>query len=233
MAMEYPEVRKELDAIEGAMEQYAQLNAVEPSADLQGKILDRIKNQQPSPAPPLPVAGKRIRPMFFLAAAAVLAALVWGWAQMQKVDNQRLEIEKLQAQLDTLEADCNQRISRLQETEQAFAFIKDGNTVPVQMKGTDKAPDAVATVFWNADLRKSYLDITALPGVPNGKQYQLWAIVDGAPVDMGVFDLTGSQNTLVEVTFIENPQAFAITLEQLGGSPSPTLEEMVVIGNTS
>ena len=47
---------------------------------------------------------------------------------------------------------------------------------------------------------------------------------------MGVFKVVISAG-FQEVPFIENAAAFAVTLENRGGSPTPTLEEMVVIGN--
>ena len=77
------------------------------------------------------------------------------------------------------------------------------------------------------------MDITNLPSPAADKQYQLWAIVDGAPVDMGVFDLASAETdtTFQNVPFIENPQAFAVTLEPKGGSTNPTLDQMYVVGN--
>ena len=77
----------------------------------------------------------------------------------------------------------------------------------------------------------AYLDVIDLPAPPTNKQYQLWAIVDGQPVDMGVFDNAVGVKTFEAVPFIANAQAFAVTVEDIGGSPTPSLETMVVIGN--
>ena len=98
---------------------------------------------------------------------------------------------------------------------------------PIVLKSND-------ILFWLTLKPYSFdLEITNLPPVPTGKQYQLWAIVDGTPVDMGVFDVSIGPENFMEVQHIENPQAFAVTVENEGGSPTPTLEEMVVIGNVS
>lgn len=239
-AAQYPEIQQELEAIERALEQFAQLSAVEPSANLEGKILDKIRSQSPTPAErpktplekPLRNTGS-FRILGILALAAAVAAAFWGWSQMKALEAKQAELNTLQAEMDTLKEDCDRRLGRLQTSQRAIAFLRDGNTTPVQMAGTPKAPDALATVFWNPKQKKSYLDVGSMPAVPSDKQYQLWAIVDGVPVDMGVFDLTVDEATgLVEVPFIENPQTFAVTLEPRGGSPSPTLEEMYVVGNT-
>ena len=68
-----------------------------------------------------------------------------------------------------------------------------------------------------------------MPAAPQGMQYQLWAIVDGKPVDAGVFDVATSG--LLKMKTLDGAVAFAVTIEPRGGRPSPTLETMQVIGN--
>ncbi len=65
---------------------------------------------------------------------------------------------------------------------------------------------------------------------PSGKQYQLWAIVEDKPASMGVFDAVADTSKLQEVSYVENAQAYAVTLEPRGGSETPTLEQMYVVG---
>jgi anti-sigma-K factor RskA len=62
-------------------------------------------------------------------------------------------------------------------------------------------------------------------------QYQLWALVDGKPVDLGVFDMRDGEVGLKNMKPIGVAQTFAVTLEPRGGSVSPTLEKLMVIGN--
>ena len=68
-----------------------------------------------------------------------------------------------------------------------------------------------------------------LPKPRADKQYQLWAIVDGKPVDAGVFDVDGGA-AFVKLKNIPNAQAFAITLENKGGSASPHMDALYVMG---
>ncbi len=51
------------------------------------------------------------------------------------------------------------------------------------------APSSMATVYWNTESKDVYLLINQLPKPVTGKQYQLWAMVDGNPVDAGIFEL--------------------------------------------
>ena len=69
-----------------------------------------------------------------------------------------------------------------------------------------------------------------LPSPVSGKQYQLWAIADGKPVDLGVLDKTSKMTTPKAIS-LAKIQAFAITLEKDGGSPVPTMDQMYVVGS--
>jgi anti-sigma-K factor RskA len=99
------------------------------------------------------------------------------------------------------------------------------------MKGLEIAPNALGIVHWNQDQKLAYIEVKYLPPPPAGKQYQLWAIVKGKPTDMGVLTLEPGENILKTVPFIANAQAFAVTLEDIGGSPVPTLDQMYLLGN--
>jgi anti-sigma-K factor RskA len=74
------------------------------------------------------------------------------------------------------------------------------------------------------------LKVNNLPQPAADEQYQLWTIVDGSPVDMGVIDNNFQEKLLAMKAVKGSPAAFAITLEKAGGSPTPTLEEMYVMG---
>ena len=74
------------------------------------------------------------------------------------------------------------------------------------------------------------LDVKKLPAPPPDKDYQLWALKDGQPIDMGVFRMVTEANTLLEVGQVPKVEAFAVTLEPKGGSVSPNLEEIYVYG---
>jgi anti-sigma-K factor RskA len=89
-------------------------------------------------------------------------------------------------------------------------------------------------VFWNSVKKTTYLDMGKLPKPATDKQFQLWAIVEGKPTDMGVFEVSDAKDLIaIEGQFIENPQAFAITLEPKGGSEVPTLDQMWVVGTVN
>ena len=69
-----------------------------------------------------------------------------------------------------------------------------------------------------------------MPSNDKEHQYQLWALVAGKPVDLGVFDSDTTSRDMKEMKSITLADAFAVTLEKRGGSPTPTMDEMMVIG---
>lgn len=124
--------------------------------------------------------------------------------------------------------DASKEVQENQES--ILSALAQNGTVSISLQGVEGKPKSSSvTVLWNQNNEQAFLAMGKLPEPPSDKQYQLWALVDGAPVDMGVFDIDKSD--LQKMKTISGAQAFAITLEQKGGSPSPTLSEMYVIGN--
>ncbi|MEZ4934379.1 MAG: anti-sigma factor [Saprospiraceae bacterium] len=237
-ALQYPEIKKEIEAIEEAFEKYAQANAVQPSPDLELKILEKIKDKKNAVDKSDKITtdkkgGSIYTLLYRVAVAAFLGLALWAISLNNELKEKENQLTNLQTQYEELNTNCSEQLKEKEQTELLFAFLKDRNTSSVEMKGLpEKDPNNIAVVFQNNNLKKSYLEVINMPTVASDKQFQLWAIVDGTPVDMGVFDVTvTADSAFIEVPFVENAQAFAVTIEKAGGNPTPTLEEMVVIGN--
>jgi anti-sigma-K factor RskA len=97
----------------------------------------------------------------------------------------------------------------------------------VKLPGIPGKGDNMATVFWDTKSKDVYLMANKLPKPTIGKQYQLWALVDGSPVDAGILDVAAN---VCKMKTIPKAQGFAITLENAGGSPTPTMDAMYVMG---
>ena len=68
--------------------------------------------------------------------------------------------------------------------------------------------------------------------LPAGKQYQLWALDKGKPVDAGVLTVaTATGEGIQHMKDVASAQTFAMTVEPAGGSVNPTLATMTVVGN--
>ena len=98
------------------------------------------------------------------------------------------------------------------------------------MDGTSVSPQSYTTVYWDTTSHDVYLLINNLPAPASNEQYQLWALLDGKPIDMGVLEIFEKPLQLYRMKNIQAAQAFAITLEKKGGSPTPSLDKMYVMG---
>jgi anti-sigma-K factor RskA len=228
----YPEVRKELTEIESSLEDYAASYAMKPSADVKTKILSQIKKTA-EPIVATEVKGRKLAAVYKMnnilkiAVAACLLAFIFSLYYSYTYYNKYKSInEELVAKNEELKT----------EKEKAFnlnndlGLIKDKQALPVVLKGTPHSPESAAKIFWMQNTGEVYVDPSNLPAPPDGKQYQLWAIVNGKPVDAGLISAkNGDIYRIQKMKSFGKAQAFAITLEKTGGSPTPTMEEMVVI----
>ncbi len=162
-------------------------------------------------------------------AASILLALFGAWAAYQ-YSTTRGENQVLATEVENLNEQTNTLLQRAEYNEALAANYRDPNVKIVRMPGLEKAPDSEVTALWNQQTNEVLLDVQNLPTPPTGKQYQLWTIVDGKPVDMGMIDDNFRGRLLRMKASSPNAAAFAITLEDDGGKSSPTMEEMVVMG---
>ncbi|MBT2557810.1 anti-sigma factor [Hymenobacter sp. ISL-91] len=120
----------------------------------------------------------------------------------------------------------------LNERDQQLAILRNQAFRSVELKGTPKAPEALARVYYNTTTKAVYVDVRNLPELPEGKQYQLWALDNGQPVDAGMLaTATATGDSIQQMKNIASAQAFAMTVEDIGGKPAPTMSTLTVIGN--
>ncbi len=113
-------------------------------------------------------------------------------------------------------------------------MMADTGMQTVVMHTVVKGHPMAATVYWSKSSGAAYVMLDALPQPPKGMQYQLWVMQDGKPVDMGVLplDMTATASIQKVEKPVMNGQGFAISLEKMGGSPSPTMENIYVMGKS-
>ena len=99
----------------------------------------------------------------------------------------------------------------------------------VNLIALEKGMAAAVVLYWNPQQGDVYIASNKLPPLPQGKRYQLWAIVDSKPVDAGVFEPKKGENLLAMKNMPADANAFAITMEDAQGSPTPT-GKMYVMG---
>lgn len=219
-AQQYPEIRQEIDAIEKTLEEYALLQGRTPPPGVLSNILQSVEERAGADKAP----GTNTNPAIWVLAVLLIGALVGWFLSYQSGQEQMAELEQ---EMAALQENCD---SIQAQQEQYLQFLQNPDTRSTIMRGTEVSPQAIAAVYFNPESQATYLSPRSLPATPSDKQYQLWAIVDGTPVSMGVFDTPADTAGLQEVPYVENAQTYAVTLEPRGGSETPTMEQMYVVG---
>jgi anti-sigma-K factor RskA len=229
---QYPEVAAEFAEIESATEAYARAHAVQPDETVKEELFSRLNTHKQAPVIPLKTNTYKTTgiPSYWkwaIAASVILliGSIVLNVSLYNKYDEADKNLQQTQQQL----ADATESNS---EMKQDMNVVQSKYSEPVALHGMNVAPDAAAKIFWMKNTGDVYVDPSNLPDIPEGKQFQLWAIVDGKPVDGGMIltSKKGDKYRIQKMKSFGAAQAFAITIEKAGGSPAPTMDQMVVMG---
>jgi anti-sigma-K factor RskA len=247
MAFKYPEIKAEIAEIERAFEAYANQSSIEPSEHLRERILNSLltnfsndstfptktfENNQAggnSEAKVVELPSAKANTFYKYAFAASLAALIASLFAIYSLNNR---LQESSAQIASLQSQKQQFANQVNYLHDEVNVFHDSAFKFVKLAGTPKSPSSKMLVAWNPIKKKVMIDLQGMDLAENDKahQYQLWAIVGGKPVDLGVFDAKADTTGMKEMKDVANAQAFAVTLEKRGGSVNPTMDQMVVMG---
>lgn len=231
-----PEIRMALEEACAAMEFYADLHAVPPPPELKDKVMQQLVFGE-TPVRPLYQETRREPDTYrWMLAASVALAVLSGFLSFYFYNRWQQAEDRLagvMASEQLLARNVQQTNLQLQRQEETLSVLRNPDFQVVRLQGVEAHPEARMTVYWNQRQRQVYVDQVALPAPPSGKQYQLWALADGKPIDAGMLETIDGRADLQQMKNIGSAQAFAVTLEPAGGSAAPTLEELRVMGNVS
>jgi len=238
LRLQHREVESAVQQFSVLLEQRAVENAIPPPPGVKERILEAIQEKKDTPA--LRVVGSRekrevsvpvIRALKFAAAVAVPLLVLSAALNIylySKYRDKSIAYQSLLIEKKTLVADNQVYQTRMNEWHSAAAMLADSAMKQVTLKGTKGREDNMVMLLWDTRNRDVYIMPKKLPTPAQGKQFQLWALVDGKPVDAGM--LSPGCAAMCKMKNISKAEGFAITLENEGGSPSPTLSEMYVLG---
>lgn len=246
---QYPEVATAVEDCRLGMEHYIMLQSVTPptvvkqnliriiadeeAGKLSGEEAEETQIIEDTPGRKLYVSSS----WRWAAVAAILlllGSLLLNYIYSARYSDYQVRYEALLTSNNTLASEQNVYRTRMEQLEHSLDIVKDPSMQTVKMPGTKSFPSSLATVYWNKASKEVFLMANNLPQPAAGKQYQLWAIVAGKPMDIGVFDIsTDTAAILQKMKSVDNADMFAITLENKGGSPVPTMDQMYVAGKPS
>jgi anti-sigma-K factor RskA len=240
MAAKHPAIKAELKEIEKSLELYAEANAIEPGENQRDRVLNSLvvnlgddrnfdRREEKPDAKIVPLERSQQTNFYKYAFAACLALLIVSTIALISVYNKLKDSQNLVASLTSQ----NQQIARTTHMmDGEIKVFHDPSFKMVKLSGTAKSPKSKLMVAFSPSKKKVMIDMSMsdMPLNDKGHQYQLWALVGGKPVDLGVFDADTTSKGMKQMKEIASADEFAVTLEKRGGSSSPTMDEMMVSG---
>ncbi len=225
MAARHPEIAGAISAFEIMLETQLNSNTIAPPPIVKERIFSELRSvgEQNNVVAMTP---DRRKAWQFMAAASILlfvASALLNIYYYRNYKQMQVSYQQLLAEQGVMQAHVDKMQTRMNLLDSSMEMLQDPSMKVVSMKGND----GVATVYWNSKTKDVYLLKNSVPAAPAGKQYQLWAIVNGKPVNAGMI---GDCIGLCKMENIPQAEAFAITLEKEGGSPVPTLSALFVMG---
>ncbi len=248
MAKNYPAIATELSKIENSFIDFATTYAVEPSNRVKESFFNKIGFDNNIEIDSQPVStnnqAKEIQlysnntinfykysfAASFTLLIISLAALVMLYKNLQQ---SKFQIAQLQSNNQSFANRVNYLQNQVKITQNSISIFLNPDVKTVKLAGTANSPKSKMMVMWNAKQQKVMIDLQTMdmPLTDANHQYQLWALVNGKPVDLGVFDAKGQLAGVQEMKNIDIAQTFAVTLEPRGGSLNPTMSQLMVVGN--
>ena len=244
----HPEIQAAIDSFEASLETAAFANTITPAADTKDKLMlalqdefvdqTNILNQQTKEVkvvtmPLKPIPAKSAKMFQYIAAASIILFVVSAALNVyffREYTSANKQVVALLNEKNALFTDNNNIQAKYQEITNSLQLMSNTNVIKVAMKGIAGKEGNLATVFWNSKSKDVYVLANKLPKAPEGKQYQLWALVKGKPIDAGMLN---DCNGVCKLKNTQQADLFAITLEKKGGSPSPDLTQLYVLGKVS
>ncbi len=222
---QHPEIDQAVLAFENALEKTAMAGAVAPRPGVKQQLLAELDFEKAGSSRVVSLS-----PWRYVAAASILllvASAALNIYYYNQFKNTASAYQALLLEKNSLFAENQNIQTKALDLFNNMQVMSDPAMIKVSMKGVPGKENTLATVFWDSKSKDVYLLPNQLPKAAPDKQYQLWAIVDGKPVDAG---LIADCNGLCKMKNIPAAAMFAITLEKKGGSPVPTLDQMYVAG---
>ena len=223
--VECAECRMELQEWEATAAAMAvSANPLEPSPKVRQRILIEVRKDLSTPQViPFRATTRNIWSSFgslgAMAAVVLMAVLIVGlivlWRQNRAAREHLAAVSK---ELETTRKEMERQNEFLQ-------IAGSPGTKMVELGGKNEAVGAKAMLAYDTSGR-ALLIANGLPKVPQGKEYQLWFIVEGKPPMRGKTFAPDDKGSVMMKDLV--PQGarggavFAVTLEPAGGVDSPT-----------
>ncbi len=220
LSHQYPEIGKAIADFEAGLEQTAFAAATQPPVYVKQELFTQLAGEfVEEKAKTVTMPASRFTK--YISAAAIILLIVSASLNMyfySRFQSANTAYQALLVEKTSMLAENKINQTKVLDMYQSMQMMSDPSVAKVSMPSAPGTQGNLATVFWDTKTKDVYVLANQLPQAPADKEYQLWAIVDGKPVDAGMM---GTCAGLCKMKNIPAAQAFAVTLEKKGGNPTP------------
>jgi anti-sigma-K factor RskA len=231
MCSQHTIIATELRSIQEAFAGYTHAFSENPNPLVHGKLMEKISADVRKSAKIISIKRSYVRDYHLLIAVCITALVISTafsiffykkWSEVQDTYLTLVGEKNLVAQnFIAIKYQYDSLNNYMDE-------MNDINMDIITLRATDSTQNYKARVYWNKRSRETYLDVKELPEPEQGKQYQLWAIFDGKPVDAGMINIAREPG-MQRLKIVMYAQSWVVTKETLGGSLIPTMDQMYLI----
>ncbi|MFI2743892.1 anti-sigma factor domain-containing protein [Zhouia sp. PK063] len=201
----YPEVRKSYQELQDDLESYARLFSVQAPVDVKTKVLKKITKKEQ----------KRNAPWYFVAASVACIFFMAATFFLYQQNKQLLEKNYVvNNEISSLKNDIVSTNSRLENIKNQYVILNNPETRKYVLEGNQRAKNLKAVAYINPVKKLSMVNVVSLPKLPEDKEFQMWANVDGKMINLG--SLEQAEKKLVNLPFQENVISYNISIEPKG-----------------
>ncbi len=162
----------------------------------------------------------------------------------RQLSDAQARIDAAQTQLSQAEGNADKSTLALKNAQAQLASVQSELAIISQPDvrsaalpaSSDSYKQGAVTIFYSPKTDSALVTVANLPPLPEGRDYQLWLIEGSNPLPSVIIkvDEKGNGRAVVpsDKTFV-NFQAFGVTVEKLGGSPTPNPEGPIYLGKAS
>jgi len=233
LMQKHPEIMQEVLDIEAAVVKLTSSASPQSNENVLKQIKTVLKFDDKDTGKIIPIDKPKYNWVTYTGWAAALVVgtgLLWMFNQNSELENtvSNIESEKLY-----LEQQIEEARTDLTATQNLLNVLRDKDIITVPLAGQGNFATTYAKVYWDKKTNSIYLDGQGLPEAPAGKVYQIWSLTLNplTPTSLGTIDdFNTDANKIFAINNPNESQAFGITLEPEGGSPSPTMEQLYTLG---
>jgi anti-sigma-K factor RskA len=228
----YPELKEELTNVQAVLENYVDADGRNPRPILRTKILEKINGSAAPEADKKEIRALNSHSLTYkYLIAASLAALVIStfasWFFYSRWNESEDRYISMLKEKNQFVQNYNVMKGTFDKLYGDLMVARDLNSKVFMLMPVDSMKKYQARVYWNKYTREVYLDMLSMPEPGEGKEFQLWSMENGKPVDAGVFSTTGEEG-MHRMKNIASSDAWAVTIEPMGGSQAPDLSQVVL-----